>query len=240
MQIGTRLTALLVAGLVLPGCSAIYRPTAEAGKAMTRQEALTLFRHHTRRTTTVTETAFTGFGPSPGQKCLFAALDDPYVVRDPPFYDVRDAFFPKCFMFKFYEMGPARQVADAIYVLKHVPAPADSRTEEERFAETARQYRERTRKPALPEDARKYRVQAEAAVQAQRWNDALLSYAYALMVAPWWPEGHYNSAIIHAELNEYRSAIAAMGRYLALAPDAADARAAQDRIYQWEAQAKGG
>ena len=37
-----------------------------------------------------------------------------------------------------------------------------------------------------------------------------------------------------AEIGEYGTAVAAMKRYVALAPDAPDARAAQDQIYKWE------
>lgn len=90
-------------------------------------------------------------------------------------------------------------------------------------------------KPPLPEAARKYRIQAEGAVGRKAFAEAAERYADALRVAPWWAEGHYNRALILAELGRHAHAIREMRRYLALVPGAADARSAQDQIYAWEA-----
>jgi hypothetical protein len=38
------------------------------------------------------------------------------------------------------------------------------------------------------------------------------------------------------EIRYYDEAVEELNKYLALAPDSPDARAVQDRIYQWEAQ----
>lgn len=93
-------------------------------------------------------------------------------------------------------------------------------------------------KPPLPEEARRYRVQAEHAVERKAFAEAADRYRDALRVASWWPEGHFNRALILAELGQHALAIREMKRYLLLAPDAADARAAQDQIYKWEGLAK--
>jgi tetratricopeptide (TPR) repeat protein len=100
-------------------------------------------------------------------------------------------------------------------------------------AEAAR-YRAMDPKPALPEDARRFRVQAEAAVQGKRFVDAARLYENGVQVAPWWPEGHYNRAVVLAEMQSFDSAITEMNCYLQLSPDAPDARQAQDQVYVWE------
>ncbi len=102
------------------------------------------------------------------------------------------------------------------------------------FAEAAARYRVADPKPALPEDARRFRVQAEAALRDKEFEDAADNYELALRLAPWWPEGRFNRALILGELKEYAEATVEMKRYLALVPDAPNARAAQDRIYEWE------
>lgn len=88
----------------------------------------------------------------------------------------------------------------------------------------------------IPEEARRFKVQAEAAVEKKDFARAAEHYKKALELAPWWPEGWYNRALILGELGHSRSAIDSMRRYLALRPDAPDARAAQDQIYKWEDQ----
>lgn len=88
--------------------------------------------------------------------------------------------------------------------------------------------------PDLPEGAREYRVQAKDAFAQKRFEDAVTLYGKALRVAPWWPEGHFNQALILGEAACYEEAIAAMNRYIALVPDAPDVRAARDKIYQWK------
>ena len=112
------------------------------------------------------------------------------------------------------------------------------KAEEASFREIADRYRRMPVKPSLPEEARKYKVQAERAVENKRFGEAADRYADALVAAPWWPEGHFNRALILGEMGHYGKAIKEMKKYLMLVPDAADARAAQDRIYEWEGLAR--
>jgi len=42
--------------------------------------------------------------------------------------------------------------------------------------------------------------------------------------------------LILAKVGQYNSAINRMRKYLKLVPEAEDARAAQDKIYEWEAE----
>lgn len=102
------------------------------------------------------------------------------------------------------------------------------------FQEIATQYRSTNPKPLIPEAARKFKVQAEFAVQEKRLDQAVELYGKALEIAPWMPEGHYNLALVLGEKKKYRDALREMNRYLLLAPNAPEARAAQDKIYQWE------
>ena len=102
------------------------------------------------------------------------------------------------------------------------------------FDKTVMDYRNAKIKPTLPEDARKYNVQAVGAVRDKKFDEALELYSKALDIAPWWPDGHFNRAIVFSEIKSYQGAIHEMKRYLALVPNAPDARAAQDKIYEWE------
>lgn len=98
-------------------------------------------------------------------------------------------------------------------------------------------YRAANPKPQLPEEARKFKVQAEFAVQNKEFEKAAELYGRALEIAPWWPAGHFDRALILGETEKYYDAMREMKRYLLLMPNAPDARAAQDKIYQWESVA---
>lgn len=102
------------------------------------------------------------------------------------------------------------------------------------WQEAVRLYRASPVKPVLPEEARKFQVQAEAAFAQKEFAEAAGHYHSALKIAPWWAEGHFNRALLLGEVERYRNAIGEMRKYLELAPGAPDARAAQDKIYEWE------
>lgn len=106
--------------------------------------------------------------------------------------------------------------------------------QEAAFERAAQSYRNAQAKPQLPEEAVKYKVQAEFAVQQKRFDDAVDLYDKALGIAPWWPAGHHNRGLILGELQDYQGGIRALQKYLKLEPDASNARAVQLKIYQWE------
>ncbi len=124
------------------------------------------------------------------------------------------------------------RLADAIYALRHYRI--EEASFDEKFHEIAAQYRALAVKPALPEEVRKYRVQAEFAVEQKRYDDAVRFYGEGIKLAPWWAQGHFNRALFLAERNRYHDAVIAMNKYLQLEPNALNARAAQDKVYQWE------
>ena len=63
-------------------------------------------------------------------------------------------------------------------------------------------------------------------------------YEQALNIAPWWADGHFNRALLLGEAEDYAEAVPEMKKYLVLEPNAKDARAAQDKLYQWEGDVK--
>jgi tetratricopeptide (TPR) repeat protein len=99
-------------------------------------------------------------------------------------------------------------------------------------------YRQLVSKPDLPENARRYVVQARTYIKDKRFEDAHRALNHALALAPWFPTLHYDRALVLGELKQYNGAIAEMKWYLELVPNAPDARQVQDKIYEWEARMK--
>lgn len=231
--------------LTLFGCATtIYRPSVTSIGPIDRDHAETVLRHSVagtnQRITKVSEDGFVSSyaDGSFSHQCEFKTMDDLEVVYvEDKGYGVNTGGDGVHYSW-IKDKALAIRMADAIYVLKNklYTDAADPRSQQERFVETARKYRFANPKPVLPEDARRHRLQAEEAVAGKRYGDAVRAYDSALQVAPWWPDGHFNNAIILSELKLYDDAIEAMKRYLELVPNAPDVRAAQDRIYQWEGQ----
>ncbi|MCR4303192.1 MAG: hypothetical protein NUV63_03045 [Gallionella sp.] len=115
-----------------------------------------------------------------------------------------------------------------LYQLSLVPADVPGA-----FEAKAQAYRDAATKPQLPESAREFKVRGDSAVAEKRFLDAVEAYGRALQIAPWWPDGHFNVALQLSELKTYGLAVEEMQRYLALVPEATNARQAQDRIYAW-------
>lgn len=109
---------------------------------------------------------------------------------------------------------------------------------EARFREALAKYADPSTRPPLPEEARRFKVQAEAAVERKDLAGALQGYVNAVNTALWWSEGYFNIALLFAEQKNYVSAIRNMKRFLLLEPNHPKARAAQDQIYRWEAFAE--
>jgi hypothetical protein len=93
-------------------------------------------------------------------------------------------------------------------------------------------------KPELPEEARRFAIQAQVAITKERYQDAIQHLSHLTWVAPWWPNARYDLALLHARVEQYDAAIGAMKAYLILVPGAPYAREAQDQIYTWEGMRK--
>lgn len=89
--------------------------------------------------------------------------------------------------------------------------------------------------PAITEEQRRYIIQANAANERKDYQTALSLYGNAVSVSPCsYPQAYYNMALLAAQTGFYTYAVSNMKKYLILVPEAADARAAQDKIYEWE------
>ena len=87
------------------------------------------------------------------------------------------------------------------------------------------------------ENQRRFVVQANAATNQQSYSEAIYDFTRAVGVNPLsYPTAYYNMALLNAQIELFATAIMDMKKYLLLVPDAADARAAQDKIYEWEAK----
>lgn len=101
------------------------------------------------------------------------------------------------------------------------------------FEALAASYRSDPSAYIVTENVRELRVQAETAIQQKKFFHAMQRFREALDISPWWPQGHFNLALIYSELDLNRLAIIEMEKYLKLVPDAPNLRAAQDKIYSW-------
>jgi len=103
------------------------------------------------------------------------------------------------------------------------------------FELPAAQYRKLAVKPTVPEEQRKYIVQANGFNEQKMYNKAIELYKKAIETDQTaYPAAYSNLALLSAQVNEFEAAIYYMKKYLMLEPDAADARGAQDKIYEWE------
>jgi tetratricopeptide (TPR) repeat protein len=116
--------------------------------------------------------------------------------------------------------------------------PDDHANNERAHNGTIEAYLKLQPKPELPENARRYVVQARTYIKDKRFEDALKAIDVALTFAPWYPTFYYDKALVSAELKRYPLAIASMQYYLKLTPNAPDTRQVQDKIYEWEARMK--
>jgi tetratricopeptide (TPR) repeat protein len=104
------------------------------------------------------------------------------------------------------------------------------------FEQRASAYRALPSKPAISEEVRAHRIVAENAIREKDFDTAMSEYEAGLAIDPIWPQGHFNAALISAELGYYSVAIRHMQAYLELLPDAPDAQGARDQIVIWKAK----
>ncbi|HNY06134.1 MAG TPA: hypothetical protein PK500_06340 [Candidatus Egerieousia sp.] len=90
-------------------------------------------------------------------------------------------------------------------------------------------------KQDITEEQRMYIVQANALTEQKLYSDAIEQYYNAMKINPIsYPTMYYNIALLQAQIENFGIAILNMKKYLLLAPDAQDARTAQDKIYEWQ------
>lgn len=136
------------------------------------------------------------------------------------------------------DLDSARRFADDLLFLQQTMGRGNTGFDRvtPEFESSAAGYRALAVKPQVTEEQRRFIVQANALGQKKDYAGALEIYGKALKVDPVaYPEAYFNMALLSAEKGRYRAAIGFMRKYLLLVPDAKDARAAQDKIYEWEA-----
>jgi tetratricopeptide (TPR) repeat protein len=127
-------------------------------------------------------------------------------------------------------------LADEFYFIKKQTITESNNTELARFSSVIAKYKELVTKPPISEEQRKYIVQANAAAQKKDYNQAIAYYQQLLQVSETsYPEAYFNLALLYGQEILFDYAVLNMKKYLLLKPDATDARAAQDKIYEWEA-----
>lgn len=134
----------------------------------------------------------------------------------------------------------ARSFVDAFMAMKYYSSRdliADDAVVFADFQQKAKIWLTLSPKPPIPEEARRFRVLADDAVQNKDFDKAANFYEQGLAIDPMWPAGQFNAAIIYGELKFYPMAVMHMKRYLGLKPDAKDAKVCQDKLYIWEEKA---
>jgi tetratricopeptide (TPR) repeat protein len=128
-------------------------------------------------------------------------------------------------------------VANWIYVLNQNVAAIqlEMHAYDAKFQSSLSDYRKLiAARTTIPQQADMYRVQAEDAVRSKDFYQAQIDYGKAVDVAPWWPQGHFDRAMVSDAIGDYDTAIVEMKYYLDLVPNASNARAAQYKIYGWQ------
>lgn len=154
-------------------------------------------------------------------------------VYFPPFYSFWDVVtrYSAEMQVRCHSPEASRRLIDAVAALRTLPAARAAQSAD--FEKNLAEYRAK-KGEAPPEEARRLKSQAEAAVGLRRFEDALSLYDRAADLAPWWPDAWFHRALILAELGRFEEAIEAMQKHLALEPAPQDVRAAKDKIYSWE------
>ncbi|MFA5296629.1 MAG: tetratricopeptide repeat protein [Lutibacter sp.] len=143
---------------------------------------------------------------------------------------------PYGFSFKTYEI--AIEFAENMYYILNINHLVDDsliKKDSILFIGLVAQYKEMKVKPTITEGQRKYIVQANAYSKDKDFEKAIEAYQKTIALDPLaYPTAYYNMALLYAETGDFNLAIRNMKKYLLLLPDAPDARAAQDKIYEWE------
>jgi tetratricopeptide (TPR) repeat protein len=133
--------------------------------------------------------------------------------------------------------GHAQDLRDKLIVVQEVLNERKFASDLLLFEPVAAKYRELKVKPPVNEEQRKYIVQANSFNEQKLYSKAIELYKKAIELdRTAYPAAYSNLALLSAQEKKYTAAIFYMKMYLILAPDATDARSAQDKIYEWEAR----
>lgn len=131
----------------------------------------------------------------------------------------------------------ATHLADCLYLFQNRMNSEMFESMLKEFKKETEQYQPNGQKSIISEEQRKFIVQANAANDKKEYNSALKLYQKAMGINAFsYPQAYNNMALLAAQINDFAYAIFNMKKYLMLVPKAEDARAAQDKIYEWEAE----
>ena len=128
-----------------------------------------------------------------------------------------------------------KKLADYLYFFQHPFLAKKYDILLAQFKPIAEQYRALTVKLPISEEQRRYIVQANALSEEKDYVRAISMYNKVIEMDPVaYPAAYSNLALLTAAIKNYDGAIFYMKKYLLLGPEDADARSAQDKIYEWE------
>lgn len=107
------------------------------------------------------------------------------------------------------------------------------------FKLKANAWRDAKDKPALSDEVRQHGMLGLDAVNGKNFDEALNEFESGLALDPLWPNGHYNAAMVYAQMMDYENAIYHMKAYLELTPaDDKEFQANKDRLLLWQGKLK--
>jgi hypothetical protein len=132
------------------------------------------------------------------------------------------------------------------YARSHDPSRSDSAvcTEEgmaaawRDFQQKAAGWRALPTKPPRSDEVEQHRLLAEDAYQQKQYDIAAAEFEAGTETDPLWWKGHYNAAVLYAQLKDYEDAVWHMRCYLELMPDAPDAQNAREHLLLWQGKLK--
>jgi tetratricopeptide (TPR) repeat protein len=145
--------------------------------------------------------------------------------------------FPEAVSFRTSGAATAQKLADVFFLIQqNVKAMVEKQNKQlSLFEPVAAQYRALAVKPPVSEEQRRLIVQANALTEQKKYRKAFEQYQKVIELDPTsFPGAYYNMALLGAQENAPVSAVFYMKHYLLLVPEAADARSAKDKIYEWE------
>jgi tetratricopeptide (TPR) repeat protein len=133
---------------------------------------------------------------------------------------------------------------DIAYASRRAPWPQPCEAERraagwDAFKTAANGFRDAKDKPALTDEVRQYGMLGVDAVNNKNFDDALNQFESGLALNALWPNGHFNAAMVYAQMGDYENAIYHMQAYLELTPaDDKEFQANKDRLLLWQGKLK--
>ena len=130
--------------------------------------------------------------------------------------------------------GTHRLFIDAFYTIQQNMGWQNREKQLQAFKTVAAKYRAMKVKPVMSEKQRKEVVLANLMTRQRKYKEAIQFYRKVIALdSVSYPAAYNNLALLNAQLKQYKWAIYYMRKFILLEPDTKDARAAKDKIYEW-------